>query len=221
MPVTTILFDLDGTLLDTAPDLVAAVNQALQEENLPTLSLERLRPYVSGGAGVLLRQAFGEAQEAERFEARLRLMLDFYRGNIARHTRLFDGMAEVLERLEEQRLPWGVVTNKPGWLTEPLLQALDLARRCGCIISGDSVAEKKPHPLPMLEACRRIGQPPESCVYLGDDSRDIQAGRAAGMKTLAAAYGYIPAGDDAGRWGADGLLHAPTELLAWLERYGS
>lgn len=219
--VNTVLFDLDGTLLDTAPDLVEAVNQVLLDEGRPTLPLAQLRPYVSGGAGVLLRQAFGENQGAEQFQARLRFMLDFYRDNIARHTRLFDGMAAVLDALDGQGLSWGVVTNKPGWLTEPLLQALALAGRCGCIISGDSVAEKKPHPMPMLEACRRIGSQPECCVYLGDDSRDIQAGRAAGMKTLAAAYGYVPEGDDAGRWGADGLLHAPAELLSWLELYGS
>lgn len=214
---TTILFDLDGTLLDTAPDLVSAVNRVLIDEGRPALALPQLRPYVSAGATAMLNRAFGEDQDAALLQDRLQFMLDFYRNNIAVHSQLFDGMDLVLETLETLGLRWGVVTNKPGWLTEPLLQAMQLAQRCGCIISGDTVAERKPHPLPMLEACRRIGSEPAHCVYVGDADRDIEAGRAAGMKTLAAAYGYIAEGDDPSRWGADGLLHAPSDILLWLE----
>lgn len=216
--IDTVLFDLDGTLLDTAPDLVNAVNQVLLNEGRPALPLAQLRPFVSGGASVLLCRAFDE--DASLHQDRLRLMLDFYLNNIAVYSRLFEGMAAVLEILESQGLLWGIVTNKPSWLTAPLLQVLELAQRSACVISGDTVAEKKPHSLPMLEACRRIGSQPQCCVYVGDDSRDIEAGRAAGMKTLAAAYGYVPEGDDPNRWGADGLLHAPGDLLPWLERRG-
>ncbi|BBL70216.1 phosphoglycolate phosphatase [Methylogaea oryzae] len=219
--VTTVLFDLDGTLLDTAPDLAAAVNRVLREEGRDALPLEYLRPVVSAGASAMLVRAFGNDQDETLFQQRLRLMLDFYRNNIAQHTRLFDGMAQVLERLEALGRPWGVVTNKPAWLTEPLMEALQLAQRSGCIVSGDTVAEKKPHPMPMLEACRRINSRPECCVYVGDADRDIAAGRAAGMKTLAAAYGYVPEGDDPNDWGADALLHSPLDLLAWLERHGA
>lgn len=220
-PINTLLFDLDGTLLDTAPDLVAAVNQVLLYEERPALPLAQLRPYVSGGASVLLRRAFGENQETQRFQRRLQHMLDYYLANIAVHTRLFDGMGVILEYLESRQIPWGIVTNKPGWLTQPLLDALGLAARSACTISGDTVAEKKPHPLPMLEACRRLDRAPDHCAYVGDDSRDIQAGRAAGMTTLAAVYGYVPEGDDPACWGADGLLHAPGDLLPWWTQYGA
>ncbi|TAN48365.1 MAG: phosphoglycolate phosphatase [Methylococcaceae bacterium] len=220
-PINTLLFDLDGTLLDTAPDLVAAVNQVLLHEDRPALPLAQLRPFVSGGASVLLRRAFGDDRESPLFQRRLQHMLDYYLANIAVHTRLFDGMSAILEYLESQNIPWGIVTNKPGWLTNPLLDALGLAERSSCTISGDTVAQKKPHPLPMLEACRRLDRPPEHCVYVGDDSRDIQAGRAAGMLTLAAVYGYVPEGDDPRCWGADGLLQAPDEILPWLAQRGA
>lgn len=216
--ISAVLFDLDGTLLDTAPDLVLATNRVLIEEGRPALPFERLRPHVSAGAPALLRLAFGQNLDGEAMAPRLQRLLDCYRDNLAVHTRLFEGMADVLEHIEREGLPWGVVTNKPGWLTEPLMETLELAQRAGCIVSGDSTAEQKPHPLPMLEAARRIRTNPACCIYVGDDARDIQAGRAAGMKTLAASYGYIKSCDDPGAWGADGMIETPLDLLHWLRQ---
>lgn len=207
-----VLFDLDGTLLDTAPDLINATNHVLQHEGRAAIAFEQLRPHVSAGAGVLLEMALGEAVD----DARLQRLLDFYRANLAVATRLFDGMAAVLAHIEALGLPWGVVTNKPSWLTNPLMDALDLSPRAGCIISGDSTPEQKPHPLPLLEAARRIQVDPARCLYVGDDRRDIQAGQAAGMPTVAAAYGYIRPNDPPHTWGADGLIESPLELMTWL-----
>ncbi len=212
-----VLFDLDGTLLDTAPDLVHACNTAVVEAGLEPQALERLKPMISGGAKAMLRlnlQANASELNLDDLEDR---MLSIYQANIAVHTRFFDGMDKVLDELEARGLNWGIVTNKLSQFTDPLLQSLDLFARPGCIISGDTLPRMKPHPMPMLEACRRIGNTPDECVYIGDARRDIEAGKNAGMATLAALYGYIPADDPPQGWGADGLLNQPIDLLSWLD----
>jgi N-acetyl-D-muramate 6-phosphate phosphatase len=211
--VRGLLFDLDGTFADTAPDLAAALNWALQCFGREPLPYERIRPQVSHGARALIRLGFGEEAEAPRQE-----LLRYYRDNIARHTTLFPGMAEVLEALETAGLPWGIVTNKPAYLTEPLMQGLGLFERAGCIVSGDTTPNPKPHPEPILLACRRIATPPEHCLYVGDAARDIEAGRAAGTGTLAALFGYLDEQDRPESWGADGLVRSPAEILTWLGR---
>lgn len=216
-PLRGALFDLDGTLLDTAGDLAWACNTALSEAGFQSRPLESLKPHVSGGATAMLRHALGHDANGVDLEPLLLRMLALYEENIAVRTRLFDGMERVLEELERRGLAWGIVTNKLTRFTEPLLRSLDLLERPGCVISGDTCPESKPHPLPLLEACRRIGHAPGACVYVGDARRDIEAGRNAGMWTLAALYGYVPADDPAEAWGAHGLLARPAELLDWLD----
>jgi phosphoglycolate phosphatase len=212
-----VLFDLDGTLLDTAPDLVHACNAAAVEFGLPPQPLATLKPHVSNGAPAMLArlvEAGGQEADLGRLLERMHAL---YEENIAVHTRFFAGMDAVLDALEGRGLSWGIVTNKHRRFTEPLLQSLGLDTRAGCAISGDSLAHSKPHPLPMLEACRRIGAEPAASVYVGDARRDIEAGQNAGMATLAALYGYVPADDPAHAWGADALLKEPLDLLAWLD----
>jgi len=212
-----LLLDLDGTLLDTAPDMGGALNRLRAEHGLEALPAGMIRPVVSHGAMRLVALGFPQAT-GEEFE-RLRLrFLELYAAHLAVGTQLFAGFDALLPELESRGIPWGIVTNKPGWLTDPLLAALGLDRRSACTVSGDTVAERKPHPLPLLHASARIGVPPERCVYVGDAERDIQAGRAAGMVTVAAAYGYIGADEDPRRWEPDGVVAAPQELRDWLER---
>jgi phosphoglycolate phosphatase len=212
---SALLLDLDGTLLDTAPDMGGALNRLRAESGLEPLPHEQIRPVVSHGAMRLVSLGFPEASGAEFERLRLRF-LELYSQNLAAQTRLFPGFEPVLDELERLRLPWGVVTNKPGWLTDPLIAALGLDRRAGCVVSGDTVAERKPHPLPLLHAAGLIGVEPARCVYVGDAERDIQAGRAAGMTTVVAAYGYISADDDPGSWGPEGIIDEPAQLLEWM-----
>ena len=212
-----VLFDLDGTLLDTAPDLIHACNVAALEAGLQPQDLQALRPMVSNGASAMLQLMLDGQERDVDFENLLDRMLSIYQENIAVHTRFFDGMGAVLDELENRGLSWGIVTNKLGCFTDPLLQRLDLFTRSGCVISGDTLPQMKPHPMPMLEACRRIGSTPKECVYIGDARRDIDAGKNVGMATLVALYGYIPANDPPHHWGADGLLSQPIDLLAWLD----
>jgi 2-phosphoglycolate phosphatase len=216
MAIDTVFFDLDGTLLDTAPDLAFAVNRVRVEEGLPELPLAVLRPGVSHGTRGLLAIAFDLTPEDEPFDALRQRLLAYYADNLAVHTTLLDGMETVLADLETRGLRWGVVTNKPGYLTDPLMAALGLTPRAAAIVSGDTAPHPKPHPAPLLHAADLAGAAPADCVYVGDAERDIQAGRAAGMATLAALFGYLADTDRPDEWGADGLLHAPSELLAWL-----
>lgn len=211
-----LLLDLDGTLLDTAPDMGGALNGLLAEEGRAPLPPETIRPVVSHGAVRLVRLGFPEA-EGDGFE-RLRLrFLALYAQRLADETRPFPGSIEVLDDLERRGVPWGVVTNKPGWLTDPLMTRLGLFDRAGCIVSGDTTPERKPHPLPLLHAAEIIGVRPADCVYAGDAERDIQAGRAAGMRTVVAAYGYIGNGDEPATWNAHGIIEHPGQLLEWLQ----
>lgn len=210
-----ILFDLDGTLLDTALDMAEALNRVRESEGLEPLPFDRIRPLVSHGAPRLLRLAFGDAEPA-RYEALRTRFLQAYRGALAVHTCLFAGFDRVLDSLDRAGLRWGVVTNKPGWLTLPLLEELALASRCACVVSGDTLAERKPHPLPLLHAAALLQLEPGACAYLGDAERDVQAARNAGMIPLVAGFGYLGDGDDPSAWKADAILARPEELIGWL-----
>lgn len=206
-----ILFDLDGTLADTAPDLAAAVNLLRSERGLALTPYELLRPTASAGARGMIGAAFGLLPHDEGFEALKTSFLDNYEAAIAVHSRLFDGVAELLAGLEAAGLAWGIVTNKPARFTDPLVPLIGLGH-AGCVVSGDTTPYPKPHPEPLLEAARRIGIPPEQCWYVGDDLRDIQAGAAAGMLTVACAWGYCGSSEPA-TWNADHLLDSPQALL--------
>ena len=214
-PVHGVLFDLDGTLLDTAPDMVGALNELRMLEGIAPLPFESLRQHVSHGSARLVSVGFGldAGDEYERLRQRF---LDVYRARVASDTRPFDGMEAVLAAVESAGFGWGIVTNKPGWLTEPLLQELGLRERCACVVSGDTLHVRKPHPAPLLHAAEALGLPPVHCTYVGDAERDIQAGRAAGMRTLVAAFGYLGDDDDPAAWGADGIVSTPLDILGWL-----
>ena len=210
------LFDLDGTLLDTAPDFVLALNALRAEETLPPLAPTAIRPHVSHGSAALIRAGFGAAGNARDFE-RLRLrLLELYATVLAQATVPFAGVPEVLTTLEARGLPWGIVTNKPGWLTTPLVAALGLGQRAACVIAGDTTPRAKPYPDALLAAAAALDIAPIDCLYVGDAERDIEAARAAGMAVLVALYGYIGSDDFPARWGGDGSIACPRDLLAWL-----
>ncbi|HPE71977.1 MAG TPA: HAD-IA family hydrolase [Candidatus Competibacter sp.] len=215
-PPDCVLFDLDGTLLDTAPDMTAAVNRLRQERHLPTLPVAAIRPTVSHGSPGMLKAGFGLTPDNPLYAELNPRFLALYREAIAVETTLFPGMAEVLDYLEAGSIRWGVVTNKPGWLTEPLLKALDLWPRMACVVSGDTLSARKPDPEPLLYACARIGALPGRSLYVGDAERDILAGKQAGMTALVAGFGYLGAEDRPEHWNADGFLRQPSDLLAWL-----
>ena len=216
MPIRTLLFDLDGTLADTAPDLAEALNHVLREAGREPLPYETIRPVVSHGSPALLKLGFAMDEAHPDYAKYRQTLLNHYLANIARHTTLFAGMAELLAEVEESGRNWGVVTNKPAFLTEPLMAALGIAERAATIVSGDTLTGRKPHPAPMLLACCQAGSAAAQCLYVGDAARDIEAGRAAGMPTLAALWGYIEAHDDPAEWRADGYIEHPREILAWL-----
>ncbi|GAB4510016.1 MAG: phosphoglycolate phosphatase [Sulfuricaulis sp.] len=215
--IRTVLFDLDGTLADTAPDLAHALNMLLVEEGKKDLSYETIRPEVSHGATALVKLGFGVDSGSE-FDRLRRRLLVLYTDNLCRHTRLFEGIPSLLQALKKQGVNWGVVTNKPAFLTDPLIAQLKPEPAPACVISGDTVPNRKPHPEPMLLACTRAGSRPEQCLYVGDAERDILAGRHAGMKTLVALFGYINGHETPERWGADGMIRAPGEILDWLKK---
>ncbi len=214
--IRTVLFDLDGTLADTAPDLAFALNQVLREQGCEPLPFERIRPVVSHGGIALIKLGFNIDETAPQFNTLRQRLLTIYREHIVRETTLFVGMDKVLEEIEGRGLNWGVVTNKPGWLTEPLLEGLALKARAATIVSGDTLNERKPHPAPMLLACQQAGSTAAQCLYVGDAERDIEAGRNAGMQTLVALFGYIGEGDCPERWQADGMVSEAAAILDWL-----
>lgn len=217
--IKTVLFDLDGTLADTAPDLAYALNCVLEEQGRTPLPFESIRPVVSHGGIALIKLGFGIDEQAPEFPTLRQRLLDIYHANIARETRLFKGMASLLTTLEARGLNWGVVTNKPAWLTEPLLEALEVKTRAAAIVSGDTLPERKPHPAPMLLACEQAGSDAAHCLYVGDAERDIEAGRNAGMRTLVALFGYLGEADFPERWQADGMVESALEILDWLEQW--
>jgi phosphoglycolate phosphatase len=209
-----ILFDLDGTLADTAPDLAAAVNALRTERGLAPTPYDILRPTASAGARGMIGAAFGLAPGDEGYEALRLQWFDRYQAAMAVHSTLFDGVPELLDGIGASGMAWGIVTNKPARFTDPLVPQIGLAH-AACIVSGDTTPHAKPHPAPLLEAARRLGVDPAHCWYVGDDLRDVEAGRAAGMVTVACNWGYCGAIDPA-TWGADYLLDTPFHLLATL-----
>ena len=217
MPKTTaVFFDLDGTLVDTAPDLGFALNTLLQQEGLAPLPHDLIRPQASNGSAGLLGLGFGITADDANYRLLQQRFIKLYQDNITRESGLFPGMAAVLSHLEGAKLPWGIITNKPAFLTNPLVEQLDLAKRAACVVSGDTTAHSKPHPAPMLYACKLTSQVPENCLYIGDAARDIKAGKNANMTTLTARYGYITTDDNLDDWQADGIIDHPNELLQWL-----
>lgn len=212
-----VLFDLDGTLVHTAGDLLWALNQVLKSEDRDALPMSAVRNYVSHGSNYLLRLAFGEDQAEDDFARRRSLFLDLYRNNICEYSRLFPGTSALLDAIEQRGGRWGIVTNKPAFLTNPLIYELELEERAACVISGDTTAEAKPHPLPMLTAAGRAGVEPRECIYVGDAQRDIEAGNAADMLTLIADWGYIDAQQRPETWGADGRVQHMGEILDWYD----
>ncbi|KRT55955.1 HAD family hydrolase [endosymbiont of Ridgeia piscesae] len=217
MTIRCVLFDLDGTFADTAPDLHQALNRVRAGEGLPPMPFAQVRPAVSHGSQAMIRVGFGLAPGNARYEALRRAFLDDYLANIAVHTRLFDGMEPLLDALQERHIPWGIVTNKPAWLTEPLMRQLAWGEQAACIVSGDTAAHPKPHPAPIYHACQQVGVEPFESLYVGDAERDIEAGRNAGTLTLAALFGYLTEDDRPESWHADGLIRHPLEILDWIE----
>ncbi len=213
MPWQAVLFDLDGTLVDSAPDLAGAANDMRRARGLADAPYEHLRPVVGTGARGMLGAAFGIGPEDAGFEAMKAEFLGLYEQRMTRLTRVFDAMWPVLDALDAQRLPWGIVTNKAERFALPLSAALGLHPRAGAVVAGDTTPHSKPHPAPLLEGARRLGKDPSHCLYVGDDLRDVLAGRAAGMATAAAAWGYLGLGEAIEAWGADHLLSEPGELL--------
>ncbi len=211
-----VLFDLDGTLLDTGPDLARALNRLRAEDGLEPLPYTAIRPWVSHGSHALMRLGYDLDENSAAYETRRQRLLDLYHGDVAAESRLFAGMEAVLARLEARATPWGIVTNKPGWLTTPLLAAVGLAARAACVVSGDTTARAKPHPDPLIAAARTLGLAPDTCLYVGDAERDVAAAAAAGMPVLVALYGYLGPHDAPREWGADGSIDAPLDLLRWL-----
>ena len=213
---TAVLFDLDGTLVDTAPDLGFALNTLLQQEGYLPLTHQLIRPEASNGSAGLLGLGFNITADDVNYLPLQRRFIKLYQDNITRESDLFSGMGLVLKQLEDSNIPWGIITNKPAFLTIPLVTQLGLDKRAACIISGDTTAHSKPHPAPMLYACELISQTPENCIYIGDAARDIKAGKNANMTTLIARYGYISSSDNIKDWQADGIINHPSELLQWL-----
>ena len=216
--VRVVLFDLDGTLLDSAPDMGAATNRMRTDRGLPALPLEAYRHRAGSGARGMLDVAFGMASEHPEYEARKDEFFANYDQCLTERTRAFDGVEELLRELAARGLQWGVVTNKSTRYTIPLARAYTLLAGAGTLISGDTTPHTKPHPAPLLEAARRIGVSPANCLYVGDDERDVIAGRAAGMGTVAANYGYLGLNADTQGWGADAIIDSPLDLLQLLRR---
>ncbi len=206
-----VLFDLDGTLVDTAPDMVGALQDLQRDKGFTPVSYHLGRSNVSNGAHGLLKIGFPDTDQAFR-EQLICEFIDRYKENLCSKSRVFDGLGSLLDKLDLANLAWGVVTNKPAHLTEPLMESLQLADRCACIVSGDTLKARKPDPAPMFYACEIVGVQPGRTIYVGDASRDIEAGQAAGMATIAAAYGYVVDDDDPKRWNADVIADNTEEL---------
>lgn len=214
-----ILFDLDGTLADTAPDLAQALNKLRLDRGMAPAPYESLRPYASAGARGLIGAGLGLTPEADEYEALRVAFLNNYESAIAVHSRLFDGVSELLAQLDRSGIAWGIVTNKAMRFTDPLVPLIGLGH-AACVVSGDTTPHAKPHPAPLLEAAQRLGMAPEHCWYVGDDMRDIQAGRAAGMVTVAAAWGYCGS-DGPTQWNAHAIAQAPLDLLGLISHVSS
>ncbi len=211
------LFDLDGTLMDSAPDLAGAANEMRQARGMDALPYGQLRRHASSGARGMLGAAFDLRPGAATYESMRVEFLERYEARMLQTTRVFDDVLPMLDALESLGLPWGIVTNKAMRLAQPLARALGLLPRAGVLVGGDSTPHIKPHPAPLLEAALRLGLEPARCIYVGDDARDVHAGAAAGMATVVAGWGYLGAGAEPHQWGADHLIAAPHELLQTLD----
>lgn len=216
--ISSIFFDLDGTLADTAPDLATALNQILLEWGKSILPLETIRPAVSLGGNAMIKLAFAIEEDDPEFADLRQRFLEIYHERLHQDTHVFPGIEKALDYIETNNMIWGVITNKPEWLTHPVMEQLSLTQRAACIVSGDTTEFRKPHPGPMLYACELAKCAPETSLYVGDALRDIEAGRAAGMKTLIADYGYIGKDENTDAWNADGSISEPEEIIAWLEK---
>jgi phosphoglycolate phosphatase len=220
-PLRGVLFDLDGTLIDSAPDLAGAANRLRAEHGLAPLPLADLRPMVGSGARGMVGVAFGVAPGEPRFELLRDAFLAHYAAGLLELTRPFDGVDDLLGALEAAGIPWGIVTNKATRFTMPIVAGLGLAQRAAVVVCGDTTPHAKPHPEPLLHAARAMGLAPADVVYVGDDLRDAQAARAAGMTMIAATWGYLGLGEPVHAWGADAVLDAPSLLMSWLHDRGS
>ncbi|MGC3965183.1 MAG: HAD-IA family hydrolase [Rhodocyclaceae bacterium] len=218
--IRAVLFDLDGTLADTAPDLGGALNRVLAAHGRDIISLPALRPYTSQGVRGLLRAGFGIGQDSPDYANLANEVLAQYQAHICDETRLFDGMDELLANLEERGLPWGIVTNKHARFTAPLIEALRLRERAACIVSGDTTARAKPAPDPLLFAAHAIEIPADACMYIGDDKRDMVAAQSAAMLPIAAQWGYLGVDDPIDTWGATHILQHPLQVLDCLGAAG-
>lgn len=216
LPVAAVLFDLDGTLADSAGDLALALNRVRADAGLPPVPAAPLRAYASSGARGLLEAGMGVTPAHAGYESLRSAFLAHYERCLAETTRLYDGVAELLDAIEARGLAWGIVTNKHARFTGPVVAALALATRAGVVVSGDTTPNPKPHPAPLLHAAAALTVPPDRCVYVGDDLRDVEAGRAAGMATIVAGYGYMGQSGDPAQWPATAWIDAPLDLLDWL-----
>jgi len=220
LPVDAVLFDLDGTLADTAGDLALALNRVRADRRLPPVPLADLRAHASSGARGLLGAGMGITPESADYEELREAFLAHYSACLAETTVLFAGVAELLDALEQRRMRWGIVTNKFSRYTGPVVNALALADRASTVVSGDTTPHAKPHPAPLLHAAGELKVPASRCIYVGDDLRDIVAGNAAGMPTIVAEYGYMGNGGNSDTWPATGWIADPLALLAWLPATG-
>lgn len=212
-----VLFDLDGTLIDTADDFIVCLNEIRANEQLPALPSDTIRKVVSDGARAMIKLGLGLSEEDERFNIKKHEFLDLYLNNIARKSHLFDGLDDTIEWCDERQIPWGIVTNKPRIYSEALISALNLNDRISTLVCPDDVTQTKPHPEPLLKACNEINIRPEECLYVGDHARDIEAGKRANMKTIAAAYGYVHNNEEAESWQADWCVNTAIELNTLLQ----
>jgi 2-phosphoglycolate phosphatase len=211
--ISTVLFDLDGTLVDSAPDLAAALNLQLERHQQPPVPYQMLRPHASSGARGMLKLGFGVGPGSPDYDELKREYLELYECNLLGRTQLFPGVPNLVLAITSSGLGWGIVTNKAQYLTTPLLGQLMSGLQPGCVVCGDSTPFIKPHPEPLLEAARRLSVPPDHCLYVGDDERDILSARAAGMRSVAATYGYLGVARAPEEWGADYLISTPLDLL--------
>jgi phosphoglycolate phosphatase len=215
--IKAVLFDLDGTLVDSAPDLGAAADQLRTARGLPSLPLDAYRPMAGAGARGMIGVALGFTPDHPEFAALRDTFFTLYERCLTERTRAFEGVDALIEALSLRGLPWGVVTNKAMRFTAPLTRGMPLFATAGAIVGGDTTPHAKPHPAPLLEAARQLGLPPQHCLYVGDDERDILAGKAAGMRTVAATYGYLGQAGSVTHWQADAEIHSPLDLLKYLE----
>lgn len=214
---SAVFFDLDGTLLDTAPEFLHCMNQLLNECGLPITHVESLRTSVSKGASGMLACAFGEKLKDFSIDMLKKRFLDLYRASIGSQTHLFEGIPSLLEALDKAKIPWGIVTNKSAQFTLPLIQQFPLLTTARCVVSGDTLQVSKPHPDPLVLAAKQVGIAPHACWYVGDARTDVEASRAAGMKSVIVHYGYVPPGEDLTTWEADHYISDPVQILDYLK----